>query len=185
MLKRCFFIVSQVRFVYERANRAVWRGQPSAGAACVGTTNTNPVLYIAGRHSPQYPQTLLHICSGRSWCICQNPPKKRLWWSGWRTVPGPETPHTGTRKVRRVRALHHGLTFNTPPYLLFTPPFDAIQDPLFFLVALISAGLTELKWLPMHSAGVWSLLIKTNTLLTSFKHLYLYSVSGATGQTQF
>lgn len=30
MLKRCFLIVSQVRFVYRRANRAVWRGQPSA-----------------------------------------------------------------------------------------------------------------------------------------------------------
>lgn len=37
------------------------------------------------------------------------------------------------------------LTFNSPPYLLFTLPFDAILDPIFFPVSLISAGSSEFK----------------------------------------
>lgn len=143
-------------------------------------------------HSPLYPQTLLRICSGQSWCICQSPPKKRLWWWDWRTCPGPETPRTGTLKVRRVRGAaqerHHDFTFNAPPAVLFTPPappFDVNQDQIFILVLLISAGLAEFKWLPVHSARVWSPLIKITTLPTSLRHLYLYSVSGTAMQTLF
>lgn len=86
-----------------------------------------------GRHSPLYPQTLLRICSGQSWWICQSPPKQRPWWSDWRTCPGPETPRTGRLKVRRVRGAaaqrNHDFTFITLPVMLFTPPFPIPPPP--------------------------------------------------------
>lgn len=100
-------------------------------------------------HSPLYPQTLLRICSGQSWCICRSPPKKRLWWSDWRTCPGPETPRTGTLKVRRVRGAaqqrHHDFTFNAPPAVLFTPP----PRPPFWCKSgpNIHSGFIDLCWI--------------------------------------
>lgn len=57
--------------------------------------STNPVIYCTQQwHSPLYPQTPLRICSGQSWCICQNLPWKHLWSSDWQTCPGPGKPRT-------------------------------------------------------------------------------------------